>query len=1122
MFPTGNPIGVKRLKKLTGLILVLGGVFFLSPTNTRAAHLMGGQITWECLGSGQYEFFVQIYRDCNGSAGPTTGQLKVWDHPTTNSFPLNLQSSQDISPACNQVAGGPAPVTCGSGGNGAVEKIILSTGAVALPGTPPAQGWDFTWNGFSRSNAIDNLQNAGSYGMTLRATMYPFQGQNTAPCYDNSPNFSEDPLNIVCSGHDTRYNANAFDVDGDSLSYSWAHPLQEAGGAFNPPGDPAYVPSSGGYAFDSPFPGTGQNPSNVPASLDPSIGELHFNAFTQGEFVSVVKVTSWRNGQKIAEVYREMQTFVVNCPAANDQPVVPPPFNAGTSYHDTVYAGQNVIFNFNASDNQPLQDGSQQTVTLSPSGMMFGTNFNNAGGGCPTPPCATLSDPMPLSATNGISTTFSWQTDCDHLLDAGGETRPSRTFKFIFHVKDDYCPVPGVNMSTVSITVLDQADVKAPSLRCASVNGNDVDLSWEAPVDTNNKFDSYHIYRATSLGGPYTVVDSIFNINQTTYTDVGGHSGGGPVHYFIRTRSGCTGSTFSEPSDTLNTIDLQVTDQGNGYAKLTWNQQTQPPNLPSSSGWYRIYREYPVGNWTLMDSVRYGTETYRYPISICSDSVSYRIDVADASGCVSSSTIDGDRFRDRLPPTSPELDNISVDTSSGKARLTWDRSPEGDVEGYIIIQSIDGTDYVIDTVWGANNTTYLNPDSKAENNVETYGVAAFDSCWTGNPPSPNTSARGEVHNTMDVNSKLDVCARTDTVYWNSYINWPSDVDRYEVYAIQGGNTSRIGTTQDTFFVHQNVTIQTNYCYVVRAVSNNGKRALSNKHCHFIDYPTPPDFLYLATATVNDGAVDLHVRTDPASSLDAISYKVLRSTDGISYDTVATIPPVNAPTFSYTDEKADPGSTSYYYEITAVDSCGDPSATSNTGRTIYLTTYANSDKTVNTLQWNLYEDWDGKVVQYNIYRSINGNFQASPIATLAPGKRVYEDQVGDLIEEEGEFCYYIEAVENGNGFGTNEISLSNVSCAYQEPKFWVPNAFMVGGHNNIFKPVAGYVELDNYYFAIHDRWGKKLFETNDLNEGWDGTYQGEVVREGVYVYHFKYYSARGQLVQERGSVTLLKR
>ncbi len=85
---------------------------------------------------------------------------------------------------------------------------------------------------------------------------------------------------------------------------------------------------------------------------------------------------------------------------------------------------------------------------------------------------------------------------------------------------------------------------------------------------------------------------------------------------------------------------------------------------------------------------------------------------------------------------------------------------------------------------------------------------------------------------------------------------------------------------------------------------------------------------------------------------------------------------------------------------------------------------------------------------------------------------------------------------------------------------MPNAFAPNSFNNKFMPLKrGIVELT--YFRVFDRWGVKMFETKDINEGWDGTYKGKPQPFGVYVYELEAMTNTGKIINRRGNVTLIK-
>lgn len=86
---------------------------------------------------------------------------------------------------------------------------------------------------------------------------------------------------------------------------------------------------------------------------------------------------------------------------------------------------------------------------------------------------------------------------------------------------------------------------------------------------------------------------------------------------------------------------------------------------------------------------------------------------------------------------------------------------------------------------------------------------------------------------------------------------------------------------------------------------------------------------------------------------------------------------------------------------------------------------------------------------------------------------------------------------------NEIGCKDTAVADVEVQsdfaFWIANAFTPNKNNlnDTFKPsVFG---VHDYTFSVFDRWGTKIFETTDLNQGWDGTYKNNLCKMDVYNY-----------------------
>jgi gliding motility-associated-like protein len=67
--------------------------------------------------------------------------------------------------------------------------------------------------------------------------------------------------------------------------------------------------------------------------------------------------------------------------------------------------------------------------------------------------------------------------------------------------------------------------------------------------------------------------------------------------------------------------------------------------------------------------------------------------------------------------------------------------------------------------------------------------------------------------------------------------------------------------------------------------------------------------------------------------------------------------------------------------------------------------------------------------------------------------------------------------------------------------YVPNTFTPDENkfNNLWKPSILGISDENYELFIYNRWGELIWESYDVNESWDGTYNGVRVKEGTYVW-----------------------
>lgn len=91
--------------------------------------------------------------------------------------------------------------------------------------------------------------------------------------------------------------------------------------------------------------------------------------------------------------------------------------------------------------------------------------------------------------------------------------------------------------------------------------------------------------------------------------------------------------------------------------------------------------------------------------------------------------------------------------------------------------------------------------------------------------------------------------------------------------------------------------------------------------------------------------------------------------------------------------------------------------------------------------------------------------------------------------------------------------------------YVPNAFTPNGDgtNDDFKPSLYNVLPDSYSMLIFDRWGNLIFQTTDINEGWDGRVKGKSAIAQIDTYVWKIYvkDYTGKPHQLIGHVSIIK-
>lgn len=665
--------------------------------------------------------------------------------------------------------------------------------------------------------------------------------------------------------------------------------------------------------------------------------------------------------------------------------------------------------------------------------------------------------------------------------------------------------------------------INPPNPICAEVGPlGGVQLTWQQPSDPGNLFFSYVVYVIELGSGDPVQIAEFMDFNTTTYFHDGADADAQNFSrtYLLKVRTGNAGQVESDFGDPIHTMLLEVT-AGNqdAIAFLSWNAPFDEINN-TSSGVYDVYLEETPGNWVLIGGSLYGNELFVDTVQgFCYDppeNINYRVEMTDASGCKNVSSIDGDELTDGTGPTPPIIETVSVDTATGNVVVCWYPSPQSDTGGYKIQDNTEENQYTtVGNTEDPNITCFTHEVSPQE--AKRYLVIAYDEC-------DNDESFGVGHETMYLQSQLFECDQEVYLSWTPYIGWDNGVFLYEVYASENGDPFEL--IQSNNPDNRQITISVNpfsdYRFRIKAQSQGAQSpSFSNTEELEITYPQTPEDTYLNRVDVTpDNRIEVNMLPD--DNAFQMDYRLeRRPLSNPEFEEIGgmVLEPLSG-LYRYNDEGVAPEDRRYMYRVAAYDFCTNFHSYSNESSNMLLNAVENNEEAMNNLNWNNYQTWDGGVNKYQIYRALGRDGAFEPIATLEGNVTYFEDDVYDLIDTHGEFCYYIEAQESTNSFNRADTVRSNISCAVQKPLLWVPNAFVIGGHNDIFKPVAGYLDFDRYEMRIFNRLGQELFTSNNIEVGWNGYYKGSIVPEGIYVYVITFRAGDGKTIEEKGSVMLL--
>jgi gliding motility-associated-like protein len=484
-----------------------------------------------------------------------------------------------------------------------------------------------------------------------------------------------------------------------------------------------------------------------------------------------------------------------------------------------------------------------------------------------------------------------------------------------------------------------------------------------------------------------------------------------------------------------------------------------------------------------------------------------QLEATDVNGCYNK--IIKDSFitvnDDTIPPAIPLVKRATVEDNES---VLFEYLPNAEVDFAKYIIYTDMGQYVKNNII---DTSLLEISLNTLTTPYNYKLVAVDVC-------NNQSLLSEQHTTVELKAEGGI--NTIELNWTPYTGFDTS-KLYEIWRKTPDESSfsqlitvhgdSLHYTDTSILCHQE------YFYRIKTVETDSMMHQSwsdtsgAKPIYIPVLPVPENI----RATVQDNRY-VRLEWHMAKHNRVFTYHIYRSVDdgeAVFYKSLVATDTV------LVDQEVDVQEHSYTYTTFVVDACGGQSSPSNTSKSILLKVHMVGNDILThdpELIWNAYSKWSNGVDHYNVefYYDSSGTFDL--VARNEENELTQRHRYVNLVQSD--YCYLVTAFKRGD---TALISESNLSCVSTEPRLYAPNVFTINndGLNDVFY-VRG-VFIDRFSLKIFDRWGERVFETHDLNTGWNGTFQGQACKPDVFVYLAEGIGKKGQRIAISGNVTLLR-
>jgi gliding motility-associated-like protein len=281
-------------------IFILFLIYFCSNNNTFATHIIGGELTYTCLGNNRYQVLLTVYRDCYYGRpkfdDPAYIAIYSNDNILLDTIIIPFRDSIKLDPKLSDTCLVIPPDVCVS------TTTYMDT--VTLPFRPG--GYILAYQRCCRNNTIKNLVKPLETGATFSIVIT----EDALNSCNSSAKFKEWPPIYICVNRPILFDQSAIDIDGDSVFYRLCTPLTSPDTIAQP--RPAFKPPYGEVVWRPPY-GLSNLLGGDPLKIDPKTGFLTGTPNTIGQFVVGICLEEFRKGVLISTTRRDFQFNVGVC-----------------------------------------------------------------------------------------------------------------------------------------------------------------------------------------------------------------------------------------------------------------------------------------------------------------------------------------------------------------------------------------------------------------------------------------------------------------------------------------------------------------------------------------------------------------------------------------------------------------------------------------------------------------------------------------------------------------------------------------------------------------------------------------------------------------------------------------